>query len=183
MEGVAGRNGKQTVRNMLLSMAVIGLVVAVIYIFIPHDDSKEPVKRVDYRVELLTARRAASYPVAAPQGLPKSWKPTTVRYNGADHDSWHLGFLDPAGEYVAIKQSTAKPSEFIDSATRSATKTDRTEKIAGKTWQRYQGERYDALVLRDAGATTVVLGTASFEQLTAMAESLEMKRTPVRTGA
>ncbi|KUF13079.1 DUF4245 domain-containing protein [Streptomyces silvensis] len=180
---MAGRNGKQTVRNMLLSMAVIGLVVAVIYIFIPHDDSKEPVKRVDYRVELLTARRAASYPVAAPQGLPKSWKPTTVRYNGADHDSWHLGFLDPAGEYVAIKQSTAKPSEFIDSATRSATKTDRTEKIAGKTWQRYQGERYDALVLRDAGATTVVLGTASFEQLTAMAESLEMKRTPVRTEA
>ncbi|MFH8794381.1 DUF4245 domain-containing protein [Streptomyces sp. NPDC017941] len=180
---MAGRNGKQTVRNMLLSMAVIGIVAAVIYVFVPHDDTEEPVKRVDYRVELLTARRAAAYPVAAPKGLPKSWKPTTVRYNGADHDSWHLGFLDPAGEYVAIKQSTGKPARFIDSATQSAKRTDRTEKIAGRTWQRYEGDRYDALVLRDEGATTVVLGTAPFTQLTAMAESLEMKRTPVRTDA
>lgn len=181
MEGVAGRNGKQTVRNMLLSMAVIGIVVAVIYVFVPHDDSEEPVERVDYRVELLTARRAAAYPVAAPQGLPKSWKPTSVRFNGADHDSWHLGFLDPAGEYVTVKQSTAKPSQFIDSATQKARKTDRTQKIAGKTWHRYKGSRYDALVLQDKGATTVVAGTASFGQLTAMAESLEMKRTPVET--
>ncbi|GGR69262.1 hypothetical protein GCM10010252_04110 [Streptomyces aureoverticillatus] len=168
---------------MLLSMAVIGLVVAVIYVFIPHDDSKDPVKRVDYRVELLTARRAAPYPVAAPQGLPKSWKPTSVRFDGAAHDSWHLGFLDPSGEYVAIKQSTAKPAEFIDTATQRARKTDRADKIAGRTWQRYQGTRYDALVLRDKGATTVVAGTAGFTQLTAMVESLEMKRTPVRADA
>ncbi|MFD0416120.1 DUF4245 domain-containing protein [Streptomyces sp. NPDC127108] len=180
---MAGRNGKQTVRNMLLSMAVIGMVVAVIYVFIPHDESKDPVKRVDYSVELLTARRAAAYPVAAPQGLPKSWKPTSVRYNGADHDSWHLGFLDPAGEYVAVKQSTAKPSEFIEKATQQAHKTERTQEIAGKTWHRYKGTRYDALVLQDKGATTVVAGTASFGQLTAMAESLEMKRTPVETSA
>ncbi|MFD9909447.1 DUF4245 domain-containing protein [Streptomyces sp. NPDC059063] len=176
---MAGRTGKQTVRNMLLSMAVIGIVVAAIYIFIPHDESKDPVERVDYRVELLTARRAAAYPVAAPKGLPTSWKPTSVRYNGAAHDSWHLGFLDPKGEYVAIKQSTAKPAEFIEQATQKAEKTDETQKIAGRTWQRYKGTRYDALVLRDKGATTVVAGTAPFGQLTAMAESLEMKRTPV----
>ncbi|GGV02164.1 hypothetical protein GCM10010245_06540 [Streptomyces spectabilis] len=179
MGGVAGRTGKQTVRNMLLSMAVIGMVVAAIYVFIPHDESEDPVERVDYRVELLTARRAAAYPVAAPKGLPASWKPTSVRYNGAAHDSWHLGFLDPAGEYVAVKQSTGKPSEFIDEATQKARKTDATEKIAGKTWQRYKGTRYDALVLQDKGATTVVLGTAPFDQLSTMAESLEMKRTPV----
>ncbi len=183
MGGVAGRTGKQTVRNMLLSMAVIGMVVAVIYVFIPHDESKDPVKRVDYRVELLTARRAAAYPVAAPTGLPETWKPTSVRYDGAAHDSWHLGFLDPAGEYVAIKQSTAKPSEFIDEATQKARRTDATEKIAGRTWQRYQGPRYDALVHQDKGATTVVLGTASFDRLATMAQSLEMKRTPVPTAA
>ncbi|MGA4839844.1 DUF4245 domain-containing protein [Streptomyces sp. G45] len=180
---MAGRTGKQTVRNMLLSMAVIGLVVAAVYVFIPHDESKDPVKRVDYRVELLTARRAAAYPVAAPKGLPKEWKPTSVRYNGAAHDSWHLGFLDPKGEYVAVKQSTAKPTEFIEEATQRAEKTDATQEIAGRTWQRYKGARYDALVLREKGATTVVLGTAPFDRLAAMAEALEMKRTPVNAGA
>ncbi|MEU5000771.1 DUF4245 domain-containing protein [Streptomyces sp. NPDC021622] len=170
---MAGRQGKQTVRNMLWSMVVICLVAGVIYIFIPHDESKTPVKRVDYRVELLTARRAAAYPVAAPEGLAKAWKPTSVRFDGAKHDSWHLGFLDPDGEYVAVKQSTGKPSEFIDEATQRAVKTKTTEEIGGRTWQRYEGKTYDALVSRDKGATTVVAGTASFGQLTEMAQALK----------
>lgn len=67
---MAGSNGKQkTVRDMILSLGLIGIAAAVIYVFIPHDDSAPDIKTVDYRVELLTARRAASYPVAAPEGL------------------------------------------------------------------------------------------------------------------
>ncbi|WP_369216846.1 DUF4245 domain-containing protein [Streptomyces flavofungini] len=170
---MAGRQGTQTVKNMLWSLVVIALVAGVIYIFVPHDESKTPVKRVDYRVELLTARRAAAYPVAAPEGLSRSWKPTSVRFNGAEHDSWHLGFLDPDGEYVAVKQSTDEPGKFIPQATQDARKTAATEKIDGRTWQRYRGPTYDALVSTEKGATTVVAGTASFGQLTKMAESLK----------
>lgn len=158
---------------MLWSMAVIGVAAGAMYIFIPHDESKSPVKRVDYRVELLSARRAAAYPVAAPEGLAKAWKPTSVRFDGAKGDSWHLGFLDPSGEYVQVKQSTAKPSEFIDDATQRAARTKATEEIGGKTWQRYKGETYDALVLQDKGATTVVAGTASFGQLGEMVKALK----------
>ena len=54
---VAGRQGKQTVRNLMLSLGVVILVAGFSYLFIPHDDSRDPVKRVDYRVELQTARR------------------------------------------------------------------------------------------------------------------------------
>lgn len=158
---------------MLWSMVVIGLFAGVIYIFVPHDETETPVKRVDYRVELLTARRAAAYPVAAPEGLAKAWKPTSVRFDGAKHDSWHLGFLDPDGEYVAVKQSTAKPSEFIDEATQRAVRTKATAEIGGKTWHRYKGQTYDALVNEDKGATTVVAGTASFGQLEKMAKALK----------
>ncbi|MGA4851031.1 DUF4245 domain-containing protein [Streptomyces sp. G5(2025)] len=170
---MAGRQGNQTVKNMLWSLVVIALVAGVIYLFIPHDESKTPVKRVDYRVELLTARRAAAYPVAAPEGLSREWKPTSVRFNGAAHDNWHLGFLDPDGEYVAIKQSTEKPARFIDDATREAAKTDTVEKIGGRDWRRYEGSTYDALVSTEKGATTVVAGTASFGQLTKMVEALK----------
>lgn len=158
---------------MLWSMAVIVLVAGAIYIFIPHDDTKSPVKRVDYRVELLSARRAAAYPVAAPEGLAKAWKPTSVRFDGTKGDSWHLGFLDPAGEYVAIKQSTEKPVKFIDEVTQRAVRTKDTEKIDGQTWHRYKGETYDALVREEKGATTVVTGTASFGKLTEMAQALK----------
>lgn len=170
---VAGRQGKQSVRNLVLSLGVVILAAGFIYLFIPHDDSGDPVKRVDYRVELQTARRAAPYPVAAPQGLPASWKPTSVRYSGDDFHAWHLGFADPEGQYVAIEQSTQAPTPFIADASQGARKTSATQRIGGHSWQRYEGSHYDALVHRSDGATTVVTGTASFGELTKMAEALQ----------
>ncbi|MCX5560450.1 DUF4245 domain-containing protein [Streptomyces sp. NBC_00038] len=170
---MAGTKGKQSVRDMVLSLGVIALVAGVIYVFIPHDDSEPELKRVDYRVELLTARRAASYPVAAPEGLPTEWKATSVRYDGAEFDAWHLGFHDPDGQYVAVEQSTEKPAAFIDTASQGAEETKATQRIGDQTWQRYEGEKYDALVLKGEGSTTVVTGTASFGQLTKMAQALK----------
>lgn len=165
--------GKQTVRNMVLSLGVSCLAAGVIYLFVPHDDTAPDLKRVDYRVELLTARRAASYPVAGPEGLPKSWKATSVRFQGDDFDAWHLGFHDPEGQYVAIEQSVQKPSVFIEDATQDAEETKSTQKIGDQVWRRYEGERYDALVLEGEGVTTVVTGSAPFAQLTKMAEALK----------
>jgi hypothetical protein len=149
-------------------------VAGFIYLFVPHDDSADPVKRVDYRVQLDTVRRAAPYPVAAPEGLPATWKPTSVSYQPESSDAWHLGFQDPEKQYVAIEQSTQDPGTFIASASQGAKKTSATQRIGGHSWQRYQGGHYDALVYRAKGATTVVTGTASFGQLTKMAEALRM---------
>ncbi|MFD9037253.1 DUF4245 domain-containing protein [Streptomyces bottropensis] len=169
---MAGTKGKQTVRDMVLSLGIIVLAAWVIYLFIPHDETEQEPKRVDYRVELLTARRAASYPVAAPEGLPKTWKATSVRFRGDESDHWHLGFHDPDGQYVAVEQSAEKPSRFIADATQDARKTGTTQEIGDETWTRYEGDRYDALVLSGEGSTTVVTGSASFDRLTKMAEAL-----------
>lgn len=158
---------------MILSLGLIGIAAAVVYFFVPHDDHAPDIKRVDYRVELLTARRAAPYPVAAPVGLPKSWKATSVRYDGAAFDAWHLGFSTPDGQYVQIEQSTQKPSDFIDTASQGADATKVTQDIGGRTWTRYSGGRYEALVLAGKGSTTVVAGTGSFTRLTEMAEALK----------
>src|SRR6478609_8328711 len=112
--------GKQkSARDMILSLGVIVLAAGVIWIFIPHDDGEPDVKRVDYRVELLTAQRAASYPVAAPEGLS---------------EDWNLGFRTPDGEYGAVEQSTKKPSTFIRDASQGGQATERTEEIGGRTW-------------------------------------------------
>ncbi len=175
---MAGSNGKQkSVSSIILSLAVIVLAAAVVYLFVPHDDHAPDIKRVDYRVELLTARRAAPYAVAAPEGLPDTWKATSVRYRADQDDRWHLGFLDPEGQYVAVEQSTQKRDDFIDDASQGAHATKVTQQIDGRTWTRYTGGRYDALVWDGAkGSTTVVAGTASFDQLTKMAQALELKK-------
>ncbi|MFI5683805.1 DUF4245 domain-containing protein [Streptomyces sp. NPDC051636] len=173
---MAGTKGKQkTVRDMILSLGVVGIAAGVIYLFVPHDDHAPDLERVDYRVELDTARRAANYPVAAPEGLPGSWKATSVRFQGDNFDRWHLGFQNPGGQYVAVEQSTQKRADFIDDASQGSKATKVTERIDGRTWTRYTGGRYDALVLEGTpGSTTVVAGTASFAQLTKMADALKM---------
>lgn len=159
---------------MILSLGLIGLMAGVIYLFIPHDDSAPEIKTVDYRVELLTARRAASYPVAAPEGLSSDWKATSVRFQGDNFDAWHLGFHAPDGEYVQVEQSTQKPSTFIDEASQGAEATKTTQEIDGRTWTRYTGGRYDALVHQGDGVTTVVAGTGTIGLLAEMAGALKM---------
>ncbi|MFJ8084162.1 DUF4245 domain-containing protein [Streptomyces sp. NPDC096205] len=172
---MAGTYGKQkSARDMILSLGLIVLAALVVYVFIPHEDREPDLQRVDYRVELLTARRAAAYPVAAPEGLPNTWKATSVRFRGDKFDAWHLGFHDPDGEYVAVEQSTERQAAFVDRASQGAEETKTTEQIGGRTWVRYTGGRYDALVLKgEDGATTMVTGTASFARLTEMARALK----------
>ncbi|MFJ8160873.1 DUF4245 domain-containing protein [Streptomyces sp. NPDC096136] len=168
--------GKQTVWDMVRSLAVIGVVVAGIYIFIPHDDKADPTRTVDYRVETLTARRAAPYPVAAPVGLPEQWRATSVTFERKNANAWHLGFLDPEQQYVAVEQSTDASKKNLDRLTQKAAPTGQTQQVGDRAWERWDGEKYDALVRQEQGYVTVVTGTASFERLGAMAAALEFKQ-------
>ncbi|MEV0919686.1 DUF4245 domain-containing protein [Streptomyces sp. NPDC049967] len=170
---MASKRGKQTVRDMFLSLAVIAAVAGVVYIFVPHDEKADPVRAVDYRVELLTARRAAPYPVAAPSGLAQKWKPTSVSYEREAGNSWHLGFLDPDGGYVAVEQSTSPAKKYITDVSQDAKNTGRTQQVAGEAWQHWEGPKYDALVREGKGSTTVVTGSASPERLAEMAAALK----------
>ncbi|CAL9518521.1 hypothetical protein SUDANB37_03811 [Streptomyces sp. enrichment culture] len=165
--------GKQTVRGMFQSMAVICAAAGVIYLFVPHDDTADPIKPVDYRVELVTAKRAAPYPVAAPEGLGEDWRPTSVSYDRHKANAWHLGFLTPEREYVAVEQSTDAPVKHVVKVTHDARNTGKTQTVEGRAWERWEGPKYDALVLREEGVTTVVTGTASFERLGQMAAALK----------
>ncbi|NJQ00476.1 DUF4245 domain-containing protein [Streptomyces zingiberis] len=176
---MASGRGRQTVRDMVLSMAVIVLFAAGIYVFIPHDDSTDPLQRVDYSVELQSAQRAAPYPLAAPEGLPDSWKATSVTYTAdSSHGAaWHLGFLDPDREYVAVEQSDAPASKFVTAVSRGAERTETVRSIRGEEWVRWEGEKYNALVREEDGHTTVVMGTASGERLETMAAALRSSGT------
>ncbi|MEV8567030.1 DUF4245 domain-containing protein [Streptomyces sp. NPDC051322] len=178
---MAATRGKQTVRGLVQSMAVIGAVVACIYVFVPHGGNSEPTKAVDYRVELLSAQRAAPYPVEAPVGLSAKWKPTSVSYAEQDGNAWHLGFLDPEGQYVAVEQSTGDAEKFVTTVTRDASKTAKTQQVDGKSWQRWKGPKYDALVRQDKGSTTVVMGTAPYDQLAEMASALQAEGKPAQS--
>lgn len=180
MEGVANSRGSQTVRDMILSMAVLGVVVAGIWwLFIPHDAGADPVRPISYKVEFGQARRDAPFAVAAPAGLGKGWRATSVTYDGAHPKAvtWHLGLVDPEDEYAAVEQSDASGDAFVRRVSQDA-KWDgsRTVTVGGIAWEWWEGSRYDALVHRGDGVITVVTGTAPRARLAELAAALKYER-------
>jgi hypothetical protein len=172
------RGGNKTVRDLILSMLVLGVVVYLIYLFVPHNSKADPVKTetVGYSVELQQARRDAPYQVAGPEGLSAKWRATSVTYAGSDRHNvtWHIGFVDPEQQYVALEQTNGNPAAFIAQVTINGHRDgDRTVPVDGVSWDYYTGGRYDALVREVKGVTTVVLGTGSDAQLQQLAAALK----------
>ncbi|WP_308405702.1 DUF4245 domain-containing protein [Streptomyces tardus] len=190
------KKGLKSVRDMVLSMAVIGLGALLLYSTLPNDESQDPVYEITYEAELATAGRAAPYELLSPEGLSDKWRATSVSYKAnSDHGSvWHLGFMNPSDEYAAVEQGNGDERKFVHEVTRGASETETTETVNGEEWVRYKGEKYNALVLQrdpdapdranfsggsqqDGGVTTVVTGTASYASLKKLAASLEPPQT------
>ncbi|WP_370099531.1 DUF4245 domain-containing protein [Streptacidiphilus sp. MAP12-20] len=161
----------KSVRDMVLSLAAVLAAGIVIYFFIPHSGG-DGVHAVPYQDSVLSARRAAPYPLLAPQGLPSGWNATAVSYDGPKDAVWTLGFIDPDKQYVALKQSSGAADAFIRDATIDGVKQAATTQVNGVAWTQYQGSRYQALVLKGAKGTTVVFGTEGFAKLGEFAATL-----------
>lgn len=151
--------------------AVVGLGL-VAYVFIPHSGG-DGVHAVDYGSAVASARRAAPYPLLSPVGLPDKWKATSVQYqaNADGHAVWHLGFVTPDGQYAAIEQSDA-PKDTVLATAVSGYQADGSSTIGGHSWDRVQGQHYRGLTEATGTATTVVTGTASYDELGQLAAAL-----------
>ena len=207
-----GRGGKKgglkSVRDMVMSMAIITVGALLLYSTLPNEEDKEPVQEISYETEFATAGRAAPYELLAPRGLSDKWRATSVSYQAqSDHGAvWHLGFLAPSNEYAAVEQGDGDERKFLSKVTQGASDTGKTVSVNGEDWLRYEGEKYDALVLksdtarantkpsggtdtnpdsgdgandgevRDGPVTTVVTGTASFATLKELAAALQPPR-------
>ncbi len=171
--GKSSMRGRQTVRDMILSMLAIGGVAAVAYAFIPHATG-DSIRAVDYSSALASAKRAAPYPVLGPDGLAGSWKATSVEYrkDQKGYTVWHLGFVTPSGQYAAVEQSNAGRDDVLATTVPGA-QPDGDAPLAGKDWKRYQGSHYRGLTVPTGAATTVVTGTASYDELSQLAQALK----------
>ncbi|MFG2906268.1 DUF4245 domain-containing protein [Kitasatospora sp. NPDC048286] len=172
-----GMRGRQTVRDMVLSMLAVGFVVWIGYLFLPHDANGDPVHVVEYKVAAASAKRAAPYPLLAPEGLPEKWRATSVAYRPADQNNgkgnaWHLGFVTPSGQYAAVEQSDVSRDSLVSDYVKGA-KADGASEVAGRTWDRLQGEKDRALAAQTGVGTTLLTGTASYEELAELAQALK----------
>lgn len=169
---MAKKRGLETVRDMVLSLGVVGIVVVLLLIFGRHSE-RDPVRPIDYSLKFQQASQVAPYPLLAPQGLPDRWRPTSADYDSSDpkQTTWHIGFINPNEQYAAVEQGNGPSAAFIVDKGKGG-KPVGVHNVAGVQWKSYDGPKYRSLVLEQGGVTTMVTGTATFEDLAQLAAAL-----------
>jgi hypothetical protein len=180
---VARTSQQATAGDMIRSLALILIPLAVIAIIFTSTPDDHPVKEVDWKPVLATARKEAPFEVLAPINLPERWRATRVAWvplgepylNGeaSPRNLWQIGFLSPDDVFIDLNQGDVRPQEMVDQQSRAGT-PDGNSVIAGQTWQRLVSPdgRTRSLVLRGPGATTVVSADLSYEALEAYVSTL-----------
>jgi hypothetical protein len=180
---VARTTRQATLGDLIRSLALIVIPVVVITIIFTSVPDDHPVKEVDWKPVLATARQEAPFPVLAPSKLPEGWRATRVNWvpqgrpylNGeaSPRNLWQIGFLTPDDVYIDLNQGDLRPQEMVDQQSRAGT-PDGVSVIAGQTWQRLisPDERTRSLVLRESSATTIVSADLPYDALEAYASTL-----------
>jgi hypothetical protein len=169
----AARRLKQTVRDMVISMIVVG--GAVVLLVLPFNRPTPTIVTVDPAPVVASARDTFAWPVLAPEGLAATWRPTSARFDTAADGLGvlHLGYLSPSTYYVGLEQSATKETAFVRDVTFGGVSQGTTE-IGGVTWERQEsadgGRR--SLVRRADGAIYVVTGPADWAEIDAFARAL-----------
>lgn len=183
MSQVARNKKPATAGDMVRSLAVILIPIALITVFFSRNLTDYPVQTVDWQPVLAQARQEAPYPVLAPEGLPDTWRPTQATWVAKGdpylndqvsvRNLWQLGYLDPKDIFISVNQGDEQPQQLVAELTRDGLAEGSSE-VKGQTWVRYVSpdERTRSLVLAAPKVTTVVVGDTTYEALEAFAGTL-----------
>ncbi len=168
-----GKRGRESSGDMVRSLGLVLIIVAVVFFFAqpPHSDAKK-LRVVDSRSDVKAfSSSAPGAPV--PTGLPEGWRSTVSTYD-PDMGVLRVGWVTPKGEYAEYAAAGRPPAGFRTDLLGSA-KSAGTEEIGGVSWERFQQGNATSLV-HSFDATTVVLGTlrdtASLDELRVLALGL-----------
>lgn len=171
------RRGRETVRDMVISMGVVGLGVAALMLVAWRPTPEAAIRTVDWQTAAVGARTVAEYPVLVPTGLPEQWKATSARFESDQRSSgrrvWHVGFVTPGNAYAGLEQTDADPAVFVARVVEGG-RPEGEVTINGRQWQVYGpgANGYRSLVLAAQGSTVVVTGSAERTELEQLAASL-----------
>jgi hypothetical protein len=158
---------------MVRSLAVIGVVVAVVMLLVPQPKSTYT-PDVDLAAVVAAARTAGDVPVVAP-ATPIGWKVTSARRERAVAPlpaSWHVGYLTGSGGYAGLETTAAASESWIADVTIDGVDTQTTQDVAGRPWQVWQSQGEDRTSLLQGsvgGQMIVVTGTATLDELVELA--------------
>ncbi|MEO0049200.1 MAG: hypothetical protein RL556_532 [Actinomycetota bacterium] len=102
------RRARQTMNNLLLSLAACGAIVLGLVLIVPRDDSSR-IQPVDYiSIGKGVAASVPGEPVLLPGLIAKDWWANSARWTSKAKDgvdSWYVGFVGPENQYIGMTQA------------------------------------------------------------------------------
>lgn len=140
-DAAAQRRAKQTLNNLLLSLAATVGVMVLLVLAVPRDDSNR-VQPVDYVAIAEQAAAETSEKLLIPT-IPVDWYSNAARYRSSAQDgvaNWYVGFVGPNSEFLAMTQGLDVNQTWIQLMLESNKQTGKIE-LAGQSWQIFESVR------------------------------------------
>ena len=156
---------------LVLSLVIVGITAL-------RQNPEDPVREVDTTSSERAASEVAGYEVLVPRDLPEGWRPTSARTDAGaatagDPVTLQIGWLTPEEEFAGYVISDEPGATALTDVLEDAT-DDGNQDVDGDTWQRLTTERGEtALTRTEGGATLLVTGSASDDELRTLAGSLQ----------
>lgn len=164
-----------SVANMLRSLLVIGAIMALLVVMFPRIQPAAP--DVDVLETAQQVEQSTGWAISAPRDLPDGWVATRAQYLRSTDSlmTWRAGYQTPEGDYVALQETVDATDAWVAQQVNRSPLVGQVE-VAGTSWDQYDrdGKIQRSLVRRGGSGeiTTVITGTASWEELQVLAESL-----------
>jgi len=167
-----------TAANMIRSLVPLVVICLVLVGWSAlKNNGGDPVREIDPTSSERAAAEVAGYDVLVPRELPDGWRATSVRTDAVtatagDQVTLQVGWYTPGEEFANYVISDDPGAAAVTDVLAGAT-DDGTQDVAGETWQRRTTDDGETALTRTAdGATLLVTGSASDEELATLAGSL-----------
>ena len=172
------RANRLNAANMLRSMLPLVLIcLAIVWWTNLRQKDDVGVRTVDPTSTVQLAAARASYPLLVPTGLGEDYLVTSARTDAGnagegDPVTLEIGFLTPAEEYAGFVVSDDPRADPLAAVLAGADERGAVD-VDGQMWTRSTTKSDEtALVREDGGVTIAVTGSASDEELEAVAASV-----------
>jgi hypothetical protein len=172
------KRGSETALDMVRSLGLIVVIVAVTLIFVPgliHPGSSERAKPIDYSDFVSGFHQVTGRTALTPGSLPAGWAANAGDLTGpAAAEHLHIGFAVPGSEYAGLEESVAPAATFARSVLGdSGAIPIGPVTVGGASWAVSTSSRGEYSLRRTVrGVTVIVTGSASAQQLQTLAASL-----------
>ena len=133
------RRARQTLINLLLSLAATAGLVVVMVLAVPRPTTSL-LQHFNYKAAAKVAATSSGLPILAPELLGKGWYSNSARWNSKTADgvsNWYVGFVGPKNQYVGLTQAFASNPTWTLLQLKGSVPTGTTS-IGGKKWVVYQ---------------------------------------------